>query len=169
MFTKNNYVLVKSSKWGEEYKKVQINKLKKADQVLSCQLPQCQTSFPVDIESVDVCENRNMTTAYKLNIVNSIGHKYELEVTMSPKEAFVRYSKFKRLENIIAWYQNYALVDWLGLPCKITSVELVEYDGPIYDLVTKDSNNYIVSGLVFHSESFDENGDPKDDFSSQSE
>lgn len=159
MFTDNNYVLCKGESWGDTYKQLPINQLKESNSVIAVQLPECNVSFPVEIEEIERNSRVTNALAHRLHIVNTKGDRYTVEVIASAMEAFCRFSKFKRIDNIITWYQNFALVDWLGLPCKIESVEETRYTGNTYEIHVKDTNNLIVSGIVFRSERTDANDD----------
>lgn len=158
MFTANNYLLVKSEKYGEEYKKVFFKDLKQTDSVIAAQLPECTTTFPVEIDEIEKSDAKNQLV-YKLHIVNPQGAKYVVEVPSTTMEAFCRFSKFKQITNIITWYQNFALVDWLGYPCKIERVEETLYDGKLYNMKVKDTNNFIVSGIIFRSKGEEDSED----------
>lgn len=158
MFTRNNFVLCRGERFGDPYKKVPLDKLKETDNPIAVQLPGCNISFPVEIDSIDRWQAPPGTLAYRLVLQNTMDHIYEVEVTPSDKEAFCRFSKFKKLENIVQWFQNFALVDWRGFPCKIWEAKPIEYSGPIFDISVKDTNNLNISGLIFRSFSYDEDG-----------
>jgi hypothetical protein len=155
MFTSNNYVLQRGEKFGEEYKKVAISDLRLSDHVITAQLPECVVTFPVEVEEIERNDlnSDGAILVYQLNLINTKGDRYCVEVTPSTQEAFCRFSKFKQLANIVNWYQNFALVDWLGLPCKIESIKEAWYHGPLFGISVKDTNNLIVSGIVFRSKS----------------
>lgn len=161
MFTENNTVLVRGDNWGDAYKQIQLNQVKAGDMIMAAQLPDCNMTFAAKVADVNVQEQRDEILAHTLNIVNTQGKRYQVEVISSQMEAFCRFSKFKQIENIIAWYQNFALVDWLGFPCKIESVTESWYKGKLYTLYTSDTNNLIVSGIIFRSKAEDE--EPEDD------
>jgi hypothetical protein len=151
VFTKNNFVFVKSENYGDEYKKVGFADLKMTDQVISSQLPDCNVSFPVEIEDLVEIDSDGEIVVYQIVLTSTMGNIYTIECPISSKEAFCRYSKFKRMDNIIQWYSNFALVDWRGHPCKIEVIKESMYEGKLYDITVKDTNNVFVNGLVFRS------------------
>ena len=162
MFTENNYVLVRGDNWGDEYKQVPLKQVKAGDMIMAVQLPDCNVTFAAEVAEVNVQEQRDEILAHTLNIVNSQGKRYQVNVVSSQMEAFCRFSKFKQIENIITWYQNFALVDWLGFPCKIESVTETWYKGKLYTIQVKDTNNLIVSGIIFRSKTDDEEPEDND-------
>lgn len=160
MFTKNNYILQKGDNYGDAYKKVNLSELGSEDQVMTVQLPDCNVSFPTEVDIIETSHTgRDGMQVFQLNLVNTQGQAYTVELPSTNMKAFCKFSKFKAVENIINWYQNFALVDWLGFPCKIKSVTESWYTGPLYKVQVKDSNNVIVSGIVFSSLSDEESDD----------
>lgn len=161
MFTENNHVLVRGDNWGDAYKQVPLKQVKEGDLIMAVNLPECNVTFAAEVAEVNVQEQREEILAHTLNVVNTRGTRYQVNVTASQMEAFCRFSKFKQIDNIITWYQNFALVDWLGFPCKVESVTESWYKGPLYTIRVKDTNNVIVSGIIFRSKM--DNELPEDD------
>lgn len=152
MFTKNNYILVKGKTSSDSYVEMQLDdkRLTTDTQIIATQLPNCVVTFPATLSDIERDKVED-AIAYQLVLENTQGKLYTLELIPYDIEVFCRYSKFKQMDAVIQWYQNFALVDWLGFPCKIVSCKEVNYTGPVYNYIVQDTNNFCVSGIIFHS------------------
>ena len=152
MFTKNNYVLTSGQKFGEPYQRVSIADIRPKNKIITSELPTGASSFQTEISEMEMTppnEDKSTTTVYRLSFENTQGELYMVECEPSDINIFCKYSKFKNLGQLLTWGANFAAMDWRGFPVKLVNVEEIEYEGPLYSIITKETVNSIISGINF--------------------
>ena len=176
MLTENNYVIISNS-YGKEYQQLPITQLNKKTSILTLSLPTglnpMYFAFMRDFEVVDVVDH----PIVRWKLVNNRGDEYviegdedtmvfnnKLEWTYNDnterKVPQYHFDSLGKRNNDNCWY--FTTFDWLGYHCKITSVERDLYTGKMYRIVSKKTDNVIISGVPVESHSI-ESDDEYDD------
>lgn len=153
MFTKNNWVFVSGKKFGDEYQKVSLDNITNKTAPIAIQIPTGESSFVAPISEIEITEldPNEKPTIYRCIFENTLGDQYIVELDPEDVNIFCKYSKFKNLGLYIQWGANFAAMDWKGYPCKMINAEKVSTENidKLYNIKTKETNNLIISGIVF--------------------
>jgi hypothetical protein len=158
MYTKNNTVLVNNAR-EMNCDSIPLTELTKRTSVLTLPLPSgLNPNYFAFLRSLDVVQVENEPIV-RITLINNQNNRYVIECTdglskkeESPSKIYKHTWKhdYKSISEIIEspyTIDRFITLDWKGLPCKIEKVERDLYTGPLFNIITKKTDNILLSGI----------------------